>query len=156
MGKRDISRSCRHRVACRGDLAVTDQPRLYFLLSPWTHFLAPGIGQRKKQQPPRERDRQRRRERNREREGRERGEREGGKEGEQKGWREEKEKKKQQLDSPSELKLELIPSALFNTSLFLFSRSNSLPQGSALWRDILQTAALICQVMFSKRRMGNT
>lgn len=36
----------------RGDLAVTDQPRLYFLPSPWTHFLAPALGQRKKQQSP--------------------------------------------------------------------------------------------------------
>lgn len=33
------------------DLAATDQPRLYFLPSPWTHFLAKALEQRKKQQP---------------------------------------------------------------------------------------------------------
>lgn len=107
--KQDISRSCRQRAACRGDLAATDQPRLYFLPSPWTHFLAPGLGQRKKQQPLRERKGEDREDGGRKRRG----------EGKKK-------KKKQQLDS--ELKLELIPSALFNTTLFLFSLTLS-PSG---------------------------
>lgn len=74
-----ISRGFRQRVSCRGDLAEIGQPRLYFLPSPWTHFLAPGLGQRKKQRPPRERERQKRRE---DRDGWER--MEGGREGKKK------------------------------------------------------------------------
>lgn len=130
--KQDISRSLRQCVACFGDLAAIDQPRLYFLLSPWTHFLAPGLGHRKKQQP-REGETQRERESERMERGRERGE------------------KKQQLDS--ELKLELIPSALFNTTLFLFSLQ-LFPLGPS-WRDILQTVALICQTMLSFKDVSN-
>lgn len=59
-----------------------------------------GLGQRKKQRPPRERETDRKEGRNRERE---REGMSGGKGG-------------QQLDSPSELKPELIPSALFNAT----------------------------------------
>lgn len=119
-GENDISRSfC---VACLRDLA--DQPRLYFLLSPWTHFLALGVGQRKKQQP-REGETERKR-----------------------GWRE---GGAQQLDS--DLKLELIPSALFNTTLFLFSL-RLFPSGP-LWRDTLQAVALICQTVLSFEDVSN-
>lgn len=92
-----FQRSSRQCVACRGDLAVSDKPRLYFLPSPWTHFLAPGLGQRKKQQPPRKGEGQKRRNET----NREQGERESrGDIGRKRSGGE----KKQQLDSPSELK----------------------------------------------------
>lgn len=80
-------------------LRLTSQG-FYFLPSPWTHFLALGLGQWKKQQP---------REGETERKGRERG------------WREEERGGKKSSSWTLELKPELIPAALFNTTLFLFS-----------------------------------
>lgn len=90
------------------DLALNDHKAWrYFLPSPWMHFLAPGcLGQRKKQQPQRER---------------------------QLDTVEMGVSRQQQLDSPSELKAELIPSALFNTTLFLFSAPPGLYEDT-FWR----------------------
>lgn len=48
MRKQGISKSSRQCVVCCRHLAWTDQSKLYFLPSPWTHFLALGLVQWKK------------------------------------------------------------------------------------------------------------
>ena len=126
--KQDISRSCRQRAACRGDLAATDQPRLYFLPSPWTHFLAPGLGQRKKQQPPRERK--------------------GELERMEGGRGEGRKKKKKPTAAGLGIKTGANPFCIVQHDP-LPLLANSFPLGAS-WRDILQTLALISRTAFSK------